>query len=369
MNRAVSLPRPIAAPALCLTLPVRPRILLVRLSAIGDIVLASPLVASVRRAWPDAHVTWLAQPECAPLLRHHPDLDEVMAWPYGRLREHWRAGRPLALLREARELIGGLRARRFDLALDLQGLFKSALPVRISGAAERIGLRSREGSALLMTRVVDNVDADAERIGSEYRYLAQTLGLPLDGFEMAVHYALQDAAAADALITEQRLDAGFVVFCPFTTRPQKHWFAARWVELARRVRADTGLPGVLLGGPDDRAAAAAIRAAAGDALVNLAGRTSLLVAAALIERSRALIAVDTGLGHMGIAFKRPTLLLFGPTCPYLDTTRPEARVLYHRRDCSPCRRRPSCGGAFHCMRDIGVDEVFDALRGLPGILL
>lgn len=349
-----------------LALPSPARILLVRLSAIGDIVFASPLVAAVRRAWPDAHITWLAQPECAPLLRNHPDLDEVIEWPLGRWREQWHAGRPLTLLGEARGAIAGLRARRFDLAVDLQGLLKSALPVRLSGAAERVGLASREGSPMLMTRVVDK-GPDSARIGSEYLHLAQTLGLPLNGFAMAIHYAAEDAIAAEALILEQRLDGGYAVICPFTTRPQKHWFAERWVELARRLRAETGLSVAMLGGPGDRAAAARIAADAGDAVVDLTGRTSLLTAAALIERGRALIGVDTGLSHMGIAFRRPTLLLFGSTCPYLDTTRPEARVIYRRRDCSPCRRRPTCGGAFHCMRDIGVDVVLDALLALPGI--
>ena len=349
-----------------LALPSPARILLVRLSAIGDIVFASPLVAAVRRAWPDAHIAWLAQPECAPLLRHHPDLDEVIEWPFGRWREHWRAGRPLTLLGEAWGAIAELRARRFDLAVDLQGLLKSALPVRLSGASERVGLGSREGSPMLMTRVVDKGPGSA-RIGSEYLHLAQTLGLPLNGFAMAIHYAAEDAVAAEALIAEQRLDAGYAVICPFTTRPQKHWFSERWVELVQRLRAETGMSVVMLGGPGDRAAAARIAVDAGDALVDLTGRTSLLVAAALIDRSRALIGVDTGLSHMGIAFGRPALLLFGSTCPYLDTTRPEARVLYHRRDCSPCRRRPTCGGVFHCMREIGVDEVLEALRALPGV--
>ena len=351
-----------------LVLPEAERVLLVRLSAIGDIVFASPLVASFRRAYPNAHIAWLAQPECAPLLRHHPDLDEVIEWPYGRLRAHWRSGQLLALLREARGLISDLRGRRFDLAVDLQGLLKSALPVRLSGAVQRVGLGSREGGAKLMTRVVDK-GADSMRIGSEYLHLARTLKLPLGRFEMAVHYTVEDAAAAEALIAEQRLDGGYVVICPFTTRPQKHWFAGRWIAFARRLKAETGLPAVLLGGPDDRQAAAGIARSAGDTVVDLTGRTSLLEAAALIEHGRALIGVDTGLSHMGIAFQRPTLLLFGSTRPYLDTSRPEARVLYHRRSCSPCRRRPSCGGVFHCMRDIDVDEVLNALRALPGIAL
>ncbi|KAA6184653.1 glycosyltransferase family 9 protein [Thiohalocapsa marina] len=344
------------------------RILLVRLSAIGDIVFASPLAAAFRRAWPEAHIAWLVQPDCAPLLRHHPDLDEIIEWPYARLRAHWRAGRRRVLWGEARALIAGLRAREFDLAVDLQGLLKSALPARLSGAPVRIGLGSREGSRLLMTRVVAP-PPDEPRIGSEYLHLARTLGLPLDGFEMAIHYDAASARAAESLLADRGLGNGAVVICPFTTRPQKHWIGERWVALARRLKAETGSPVLMLGGPGDQDAAAAMATAAGDALVDLTGQTSLLTAAALIDRCRALIGVDTGLSHMGIAFRRPTLLLFGSTCPYLDTTRPDARVLYHPRDCSPCRRRPTCDGRFDCMRDIGVDEVFDALRALPGVSL
>ncbi|WP_462321753.1 glycosyltransferase family 9 protein, partial [Halochromatium sp.] len=91
---------------------------------------------------------------------------------------------------------------------------------------------------------------------------------------------------------------------------------------------------------------------------------SLPCAAALIGRARLLVGVDTGLSHMGIALERPTVLLFGSTCPYTETGSTKARVLYHRRDCSPCRRRPTCNGAFSCMRDIGVDEVMATLADL-----
>jgi len=127
------------------------------------------------------------------------------------------------------------------------------------------------------------------------------------------------------------------------------------------------LPVALLGGPADRAAGEKMATAAGTAAVNLAGSTSLSQAAALIARSRAVVGVDTGLSHMGIALRRPTLLLFGATCPYTDTTRADARVLYHARACAPCRRRPTCDGRFDCMRDIGTEEVLAALRQLPGL--
>jgi heptosyltransferase-1 len=342
-----------------------PRILMIRLSAIGDVVFASPLVAALRRAHADAHIAWLIQPDCKPLIERHPDLDEVIVWPYRDWQALWRQRRLGALWRKLRAFRRELRARRFDLALDLQGLLKSGLLAWFSGARERIGLGSREGSQWLMTRVIPR-HGNADRIGSEYLYLAGRLGLPVDRFDMAVHYGPGEARRASNLIQTQGLGAGYAVLCPFTTRPQKHWFADRWGALAERLKAELGLPAVLLGGPADRGAAAEIGAAAGGDPIDLVGGTSLLEAAALIHRAALVVAVDTGLGHMGIAFARPSLLLFGSTCPYRDTTRGNARVLYHRLPCSPCKRRPTCNGAFTCMRLIAVDEVLTAARAVLG---
>ncbi len=362
------------------------RILVIRLSAIGDIVFASPLIAALRRAHPQGWVE---------------------------------------LGRRVRAFRAELRRQGFDLALDLQGLLKSGLLAWLSGARERIGLGSREGSQWLMTRVIPR-GGNLRGIGSEYRFLAERLGLPLDGFAMTLVPGEEARAFARDLIQRRGLGAGYAVICPFTTRPQKHWFEERWAELAARLRRELDLPVLMLGGPADRAAAERIPAhyrtwhansqgyqpstggtiaprptegnsgvplpkpAAGTErygtvvsgsvpgqspedgaswpgvadLINLAGDTSLLQAAALIEHSKLVIGVDTGLSHMGIAFGRPTLLLFGSTRPYLDPGRANARVLYHLLPCSPCKRRPTCGGRHDCMRQIGVDEVLAAARDL-----
>ena len=341
------------------------RILLVRLSAIGDIVFASPLISALRRACPEAHIAWLAQPECIELLDHHPDLDEAIACPIGHWRRLWQERRLGELGRCIRAMRETLRARRFDVALDLQGLLKSGLLARLSGARTRIGLGSREGSAWLMTRIVPR-GGNSKRIGSEYRFLAETLGLPTDRFEMAVHYDESAARFAEETLVRERLGTGYAILCPFTTRAQKHWIDARWCELAERLRRELGLTPVVLGGPKDRENAERICDETDGPLVNLAGRTSLTEAAALIDRAALLVAVDTGLGHMGIAFGTPSLLLFGSTCPYLDTGRANARVLYHPFPCSPCKRRPICGGAFDCMSAIGAGEVLAAARQVIG---
>jgi heptosyltransferase I len=346
-------------------------ILIVRLSAIGDIVFASPLIAALRRAHPRAHIAWLVQPECAPLLRHHPDLDEVIPWPHRDWRDLWRKRRWGALASAVRAFRKDLAGRGFDLALDLQGLLKSGALTRLSGAGERVGLGSREGSQWLMTRTLPR-GGDPGRIGSEYLYLAERLGLPTDPFDMAIHYGAAEADRAAELIEAHGLGAGYALICPFTTRPQKHWFAPRWADLAQRLTTELGLPTLMLGSQADRGAAAEIRsltqtgAGTQAGLIDLVGETSLLEAAALIHRAALVVAVDTGLGHMGIAFARPTLLLFGSTCPYRNTTHGNARILYHRLPCSPCKRRPTCNGAFTCMRLIEVDEVLTAARAVLG---
>jgi heptosyltransferase-1 len=358
----MSKPQDATAP---IAIPAGSRILIVRLSAIGDIVFASPLISALRRACPDCHLAWLVQPECLPLLDHHPDLDETLVCPFGHWRRLWRAGRWVELARGIAALRRTLGERRFDLAIDLQGLLKSGLLARLSGAPQRIGLGSREWSDRLMTRTVPR-GGESKRIASEYLYLAQTLGLPTDPFELAVHYSAADAGSVAGTLVREGLGEEYAVLCPFTTRPQKHWVEGRWASLAARLGPELGLKPVLLGGPGDRAAAERIADLAGAPLTDLVGRTSLGEAAALIDRAALLVGVDTGLAHMGVAFATPSVLLFGSTCPYLDPGRANARVIYHPRPCSPCKRRPSCNGAYDCMAAIETAQVLAAAREVMG---
>lgn len=338
------------------------RILLVRLSAIGDILFASPLVQALRTRFPSAQISWLVQSEYQGLLEAHPDLDRVIPWPLGEWRRLWRERRWRVLGQQVLALRTELHSHGYDLALDLQGLLKSGLLTWLSGAPHRVGLGAREGSQWLMTQRMPR-GGDPKGIGSEYRFLAEQLGLPLDPFPMVVGLRAADEVAAQTLLQAEGLaQAGYVVLCPFTTRPQKHWINTRWGALAQQLQAELGLRSVVLGGPGDRPR---VRELVGDGSggpIDWVGRTSLREAAALIKRATLLIGVDTGLTHMGIAFARPTVLLFGATCPYLETSRGNARVLHHGLACSPCRRRPTCGGAFTCMDVIGVEEVLRTAR-------
>lgn len=331
-------------------------ILIIRLSAIGDVVMATPLIRALRARYPQARIAWLAEPQVQDLLSANPLLDEVIVWPRGEWGKLWRDRRYLNLWRAVRQLLARLKVLQPDLALDLQGLLKSGLWAFLSGAEERIGLGSREGSRVLMTRVLPRA-GDPERIGSEYLFLARTLDLPVYKFEMDIALTPEDESFARRFIAGHGLDRGYAALCPFTTRPQKHWFEERWARLVPRLRDELGLGAVLLGGPTDRKAAESLERVCGGQIVNAVGETRLREAAALIKHARLLIGVDTGLTHMGIAFRVPTIALFGSTHPYGDTGQGNAAVLYHKLPCSPCRRNPTCNGAFTCMLSITEDEV------------
>ncbi len=337
-------------------------ILLVRLSAMGDIVFASPLVPAFRRRYPDARISWLVAQPFADLLQTDPLLDEVLVLPTRRWSELLQAGRYVELLREVRKFVRDLKARNFDLVLDLQGLIKSGFWTWLSGARRRIGLGSREGSQWLMHEVVDRHGGDNARIASEYLYLANQLGLPAAKFPLRVSYSQDARDLARKLIADRTTGDGYGVICPFTTRPQKHWTKVRWIELAGELRARYGHDVVMLGGPADAAPARIITASG--VVINLVGETGIQTAAAIISDARYLVGVDTGLTHMGLAFERPTVCLFGSTRPYTDTATAAGRVLFHEMPCAPCRRHPTCDGAYTCMTGIQPAEVIGLLDGL-----
>jgi heptosyltransferase-1 len=341
-------------------LPTPRRLLLLRLSAIGDVVMAMPLLTMLRNSWPQAHIAWLVQSECAPLLRGHPDLDQVIELPRARWRQLRRGGHWLRLARELGGFVRDLRRQQFDTAIDIQGLLKSALWARVSGANLRVGLDPREGSSALMTHIARSTPDDP-RMASEYRHLADCLGLAGE-FRPRLPLTAAAQQQARALVGDRR---PYAVLCPFTTRPQKHWFPEHWIDLALRLE-HAGLTPVMLGGPGDRSAADDIHHGA-PAIVNLVGRTGLPEAAAVIADAAVLVGVDTGLTHMASGLGVPALALFGSTRPYLDTGVERVRVLYHALPCSPCRRHPTCNGRYDCMRAHTPADVFEALSDL-GVL-
>jgi heptosyltransferase-1 len=338
------------------------RILIVRLSALGDVVMSSGLIPALRQRYPHAEISWLTEAPAAPLLRHNPRLKEVLIWPRAEWRALWQARNWTALWQAIRGFRTSLRSRQFDLVLDAQGLLKSGLCAWMTAAPRRISIMAREGSHLLMhERLVPPALKD-RRISSEYRYLAAYLGAHDTAFELDLAVGAAPAHTAERQWREWGSPTRLALLCPFTTRAQKHWFEDRWVDLARELQAQGWFP-VILGGPSDREAAERICAQLPH-LVSVAGHLKLDESVALVARSQLLIGVDTGLTHMGTALHIPTVALFGSTCPYADATTPRTHILYDQLPCSPCRRHPTCAGRFDCMRQLTVARVLEAAQGV-----
>lgn len=335
------------------------RILLIRLSALGDVVVTTPVIHACRLRYPRAQIDFAVGEAAASLVQHHPDLNQVVIIPQARIKQLRKAGRWRELWTTLAQVRRQLREQHYDLVVDCQGLLKSGLVAWLTGAPDRISLGGKEGSNWLVQRVLAR-DPAPTHISGPYRELAAALGWPTQPFDLQI--SLTDAVRAQAQAL--RPDAQpYVVFCPYTTRPQKHWFDASWAELADLIRQQhPQLTLMILGGPENREQGAALAAASG--AISLAGQTRLLEAAALIEGAVALVGVDTGLTHMGTAMRCPTLALFGSTCPYLHTESPVTQVLYQKLDCSPCHRHPTCDGRFDCMRLLTPEAVWQRLQGL-----
>lgn len=336
-------------------------ILIIRTSAMGDIVMSSHLAEGLRNKYPDARICWLAEPQVAPLLEHNPALDAVIVWPKLRWKKLLRSRQWVKLVREVRDFLARLRSDQFSLAIDAQGLFRTRLLAWLSGASERIGFESREPGSFLMSRQLSR-GGETHLMGSEYFHLLQQLGVATDELRQTVHLAPEHYAEARKALDDAGVRGGYIVFAPFTTRPQKHWFEQSWIHLALEITREHSLPVVWLGGPDDRSAAEGLADEGGG--VNLAGMTSLAASAAIVAQASLVVGVDTGLTHLGTAFSVPTLALFGSTCPYTATCSPVTKILYHPMSCSPCRRRPTCDGRFDCMQMLTVEEVLQAARSL-----
>lgn len=340
-------------------------ILLIRTSAMGDVIIATSLISALKASYPEARIDWLVDARYQELLQDHPGLAHVIAWPRGRWQTLLRHGQYRQWVLEIKTFLAELRRQPYDWVIDTQGLLKSGLWAFLSRAKWRIGYGSREGTQYLMHRVVprpgERVRRDWPRysIGDEYRPLRQALGLPEQLPELHVTVQSDPRNHVQDLIKARIGSQPYVAICPFTTRPQKHWLSERWSELADALSQQSGMPVILLGGPQDRAEADRITARA-SAIINLCGETGLPEAAAILQSAKLVIGVDTGLTHLAVATKAPTLALFGSTCPYLDTGSTRGKVLYQFLDCSPCGRHPTCQGKFTCMERHGVAQVLHA---------
>ena len=280
-----------------------PRILICRLSALGDCVHTMPLACALKRRWPQSHLTWLTQTSSADLLRGHSAIDRLIELPRGFLKS------PARLFELRAELRG-----QFDLVLDPQSLTKSALPGRLSAAPRRIGFakpHGREAAPWLNTELVAPQTSHAVDRTLE---LLRPLGIESPHVEFRLPRSPEADTAIHAWLTVHCGRAPMVMH-PGAGWDSKLWSPARYADVARRLQQLHGLPTVVAwAGARVRGWAEEIVAAAPGAAI-LGPACTLPELIALLRRARLYVGSDSGPLHMAVAAGAPTVSLFGPSRP------------------------------------------------------
>jgi lipopolysaccharide heptosyltransferase I len=337
------------------------RILLVKPSSLGDVVHALPVLHGLRVRYPQAKIDWLIATTFAPLLEGHEELDELILFDRRRFAS---VGRSPRVTGEFLQFVRDLKARRYDLVIDLQGLFRAGFLTWMSGARVRIGFRSaREGAWIFYTHQI-RTDDDMHAVDRNYG-VAGLLGFA--DVPVQFNLSLPDAASVQArrLLPEVGLHGGqrLIAVAPGGRWETKVWRPERFTEVIDRLQEDGKARCLLVGGPDEVRLCGRIAAPCRTPPVNLAGRTSLPQLAAVIGLADLVICHDSAVSHLAVALKRPLVCLVGPTNP--NRTGPYRRiedVVQLRLDCMPCyqRRLQQCRYDHRCMKDLGVDKVVAA---------
>ncbi len=332
-----------------------PNILLVRFSAIGDILLLTPLVRALRRRHPDARITVVTRAAFAPLLAHNPRLTSVIGWD---------PLTPLAELGQRLKLLG------FTHKLDLHGSLRSrALRWHVGGRWTTYPKHWVARAMLIHTR--RDVYRDRRPVAERYFDAARELDVTPDGGSLEVFLSRAELEGAQAFLASRGLGVSrqLIAIAPGAAHFTKRWPPHHWIALVRRL-VEAGNDVVALGGPDDLGVAQAVAAAGGERAVSAAGAFDLPGSAALLKRARALVSGDTGLMHLATAVETPVVALFGPTVeqfgffPY----HAKATVLQRELSCRPCSSHggPACPLKHHrCLQDLQPVDVLEALRRLP----
>lgn len=343
------------------------RILIVRLSALGDVVHALPLLDALRRARPDAWIGWLVEERNASVLVGHPQLDRVFVWSRRELSALLRRGRVLAALRLALRNLRELRAAGFEVSIDAQCNLRSSLLARLSGAPRRIGFAppyTKEKAHWLATERVAVPDGGQLKVE---RNLALLGPLGIDGHGARPRLAVPEDARIAARALRGSLPATEVV----ALHPGvsgfgaiKQWAPERYAGVARRLSAERGALCLVTWGPGERALAEGIVQASQGAAQLAPETRSLLELAALYEVCDAVVGGDTGPVHLAAALGVPVVGLYGPKDPAVyapwDGLRGRAATtVWKHVHCSPCTLR-RCGNVI-CMPAIGVEDVTHAV--------
>lgn len=325
-------------------LPVSAKsLLIIRPGGIGDAVLLAPAVRQIRNKFPDTHISVLAEKRNAGVFAMVSGVDRLLCYD--------RPGEFLEALRGS-----------YDVVIDTEQWHRlSAVVARLVKAPVKIGFDTNERRRMF-THALRYSHDDYETVS--FGRLLEPCGIDAavpDGTKPWLRVPDDAERQADSLL-DQLEGKPFITIFPGASIPERRWGAERFRQVADMVFAAMGVKAVVIGGGDDSEQGGVI--SAGGAALNLVGKTSLAVTAAVIRRSALLVSGDSGVLHIAVGLGVPTVSLFGPGRALKWAPRGDTHIVINKGlPCSPCTTfgtTPSCHDGARCMKDISVDEVFNA---------
>lgn len=329
-------------------------ILIVKLSAIGDVIHTLPSLAALRNLYPDAHITWAVEEAAADLVANHPYLDQVLISRRKSWVKNIKEGEFQSTWREIRSFIKQLRSRRYDLVIDFHGLFKSSIIVFLSGGKRKLGYDSlQELSGLFYNEKIPE-DMNKHAV-DRYLDFPRYLGAKTDKVEFILPLTDKTKASAQRLLDKQHLkEKQYIAVNPIAYWETKLWDNEKFAGLGDLIKEKLKLDVVFTG--SKKADAADILSRMTKEGINLGGETSLLTLAEIYKSAVAVITTDSGPMHLSAAVGTPAIALFGPTDP--ARTGPYGTGHFIVRaglSCSPCLLK-KCPTTL-CMKDITAEQV------------
>jgi len=362
------------------------RILLIKPSALGDVVHTIPVLVKLRARYPNARIDWLITPENADIVRCHPALSNVVLFArrdFSKRGMRWRA------LVSFFDLLKQIRRAKYDLVVDMHGQLRSAFFSLVSGAHVRIGfdrpikrgltvsaehdLRNvpshgwrgaREGSWIAYTHRVSIPTLDVHAI-DRYLWVGPLLGFDDDPPDLTIHLSSDTVRNVEQLLEEHGVtpDMPLIILVPGTIWETKHWTIEGFAGVARQFLHD-GFAVALAGTMRDQERCRQIAAAA-PGTCDLSGKTTPAELAALIRRAELAVTNDSGSMHVAASLGKPMVSVFGPTNPVHigPYQRPES-VVRVDLPCSPCnyRRLSQCPFDHACMKQVTPAMVVERVR-------
>ncbi|HNX43836.1 MAG TPA: lipopolysaccharide heptosyltransferase II [Bacteroidales bacterium] len=333
------------------------KILIARLSSIGDIILTTPLVRCVRQAYPDASITFLVKKKFSSLVSFNPNISEVIEFDDVKGRN------------ELRVLARKLRREQFDWFIDIHRSLRTKyirLNVRfgeVTSYHKRILLRT------LLIKLGINRFKSVKPVFLRYFEAVESHGINYDNNGTEVFYSDDDRQTVERFLIPEGFipQQKMVVICPGASYSNKQWLPERFAQLADRLVQNNGVFIVFLGGPSDTGLCGHIITMMKNRATNFAGRLTLLQSAALLNKSSLVITNDSGMMHLAQSQKRPVAAIFGATSRELGFfPLPEKSIVVEKEmPCRPCTHKglDHCPRKhFNCMRLITTNDVIDAVE-------